>query len=258
MKRNIYYQTMFKRQNLIKEFFLNFFLSIASYPRLILEVFIRKNMGRRYFRASSAISVAIILFIIPLLVPLIASLFRPYGNQFEFSELLKGNWLWYTFIVVFLGFSYLRYKDVKFLKAQFDFNHFSLSSGDVLPFFYQIKYKGKPFSIRTIEIFIEPLLFLIIGIILVLIDQKAVGFLFVICSGIYSLSYSGAYMRGDNFILDKIDEHISGEELSRTFVSDEEPKRGFRFYGEKPSSQEMREEFIDYILVDDDEITDAE
>ncbi|OJV55775.1 MAG: hypothetical protein BGO31_16910 [Bacteroidetes bacterium 43-16] len=248
MKKNMYYKTLYQRKNLIKEFLLNLFIELSSHPRMVLEVFIRKKMGRRYFRTSTAITVAVALFIIP---------FFWSNLRQDFIQIISDNWLWYLFIPVFLFFSFLRYKDIKHIKSQFDFNHFSLSTGEIHPLFHKIKINGKPFSVRTIEIFLEPLLFFLIGLFLIFIDQNSLGWLLVICSAIYSLSYSGTYMHGDNFILDRIDNIISGEEIYRTFVSDDEPSRGFRFYGDKPTSKEMREEVLENIIVDDEEITDA-
>ena len=54
MTKNLYYRTVFMRVNSIKEIILGFFLAIASYPRMLLEVFTRKNMGERYFSLATA------------------------------------------------------------------------------------------------------------------------------------------------------------------------------------------------------------
>lgn len=63
MKKNLYFQTMFQRTNGIKMIILDFFLSIASWPRLMIEVFIRKNFGERYFSLAAAITITVILFL---------------------------------------------------------------------------------------------------------------------------------------------------------------------------------------------------
>jgi len=60
MKKNLYYRTVFQRRNIIKELLFSIFMEIASLPRFVIEVFIRKNMGRRYYRPSFAIITAII------------------------------------------------------------------------------------------------------------------------------------------------------------------------------------------------------
>ncbi len=264
MAKNLYFRTMFKRQNIFKETILNFFLAIASYPRLVLEVFLRKNMGRRYFTLASAITVAVVFILIPFFK---MDYFLPnsfsmgyYGYQKEesgFFGTIKSNWLWYIFTLTFCYFSYLRHKDVERIKSQFDMNHFSLSSGETLPFFHTLKYKGKPFSSRMIETCLEPLPFFIFGFLLLFLGQTSLGVLLVICSIVYALSYAGAYMKGDHFIMDIIDNVICNQELSRTFTNDEPTQRGFRFYGEKPESEALREEALDGFFDDGKDFSDA-
>lgn len=257
MKKNLYYREMFRRRNVIKEALLNLFMGLTSFGRLIIEVFIRKNMGRRYFKFSGAILTALGLFIVPFL-PVLFSFARSYGERLTFWGTIKEYWIWYVFIGIFLYFSYLRYKDVKRIKVQFDMEHFSLSSGDTLPFYLNLKFNGKPFSVRVLEIFIEPLPFFIGGIFLLLIGFKLLGALFIFSAIIYCISYSRAYMIGDNFIMDKIDEVICNQQLSQTFVRDEPASKGFRFYGEKPESEDFREETFKQFFEDEDDFSEPE
>ena len=58
VQKETYFRTMFKRQNVVKNFIISLFESSTSFGRLIIEVFIRKNMGRRYFKLSGAIITA--------------------------------------------------------------------------------------------------------------------------------------------------------------------------------------------------------
>ncbi|WP_286913361.1 hypothetical protein [Flavobacterium sp. UBA4197] len=256
MKKNLYYREMFQRRNVIKEGLLNLFTGLTSFGRLIIEVFIRKNMGRRYFKFSESILTALSLFIVPFL-PMVFSFARSFGERLSFWGTIKEYWMWYVFIGIFLYFSYLRYKDVKHLKAQFDMEHFSLSSGDTLPFYLNLKMNGKPFSIRTLEVFIEPLPFFIGGLFFLLIGFKLLGALFIFSSIIYCISYARAYMIGDHFIMDKIDEVICNEQLSKVFVKDEPASKGFRFYGEKPESEPLREEAFKHFFEDDDDFSEV-
>lgn len=261
MKKNLYYRTVLQRKNLIKETIFNFFLGFASFPRLVIEVFIRKNMGRRYFKRSSATLVAFFLLLLPFLVKFFLSPFTSrygYHHQDGFWDTIKSHWMWYLFVVAFSFFSYLRYKDVKHIKDVFDMNHFSLASGDILPYFQTLKHKGKHFTIRNIEIYIEPAHAFLAGIFFIIIGHSFLGWFLIICAICYSFSYAAAYMKGDNFILDKIDEIITNEELSHTFISDEPTKRGFRFYGEKPDSEEWRKKAYEkFYEEEDDDFSDA-
>ena len=44
-KSNLYFQHVYGRKNLLMEFFNEVFLKISSYPRMVIEVMIRKNYG---------------------------------------------------------------------------------------------------------------------------------------------------------------------------------------------------------------------
>lgn len=250
-KKHHFYREVFRRKNLIKDFLLPLFLSIASYPRMILEVFIRKNFGERYFSFATAITVFTILLILPF-----AFSFNYYGMyQPDLWSVLKENKLWYSFCIFFLYISYQRKEEIKRLPSVFDFSRFSLYGGDIHPFLIDLIYKQKAFTIRQAEIFIEPLFFFLIGLALSIIGQAPLGILIIICSLLYSLSYSGAYYLGDNFIMDKIDEMICSEELVNTFVSDLPPSetRGFHVFGRKPASEDKRRKVYEHMTSEDED-----
>jgi len=248
MKKNLYYRRVFERRNQLKEVFLMFFWSIASYPRLILEVFLRRNMGRRYYSFASGITVWVILFIIPFL--------SGDALRYGFFENIKMHKLWYLFWAVFGVFAYIRYKEVKTIAHEFDFKHFSLSTGVRYSFFYDLKFNGKPFTPRQIEIFIEPLPVFILGILLFFVGQVHLALLFAISAFVYSQSYAAAYMLSDNFILDKIDEIICNEGLNDTFVHDQPSHNGFEYNGIKPQSEEWRKKIYDQMF-DDEDVSEA-
>ncbi len=251
MKKSIYYKTVFQRKNVIKDFLLKLFLSIASYPRMILEVFIRKNFGERYFSFATAITI----FVILLLIPALSS--RYYFNDFRFDgwDMLMENKLWYIFACAFLYVANQRRLEIERLPSVFDFARFSLSNGIIHPFFQKLVLDKSNYTIRQIEIFIEPLVFLAIGLLLAPMGQAPLSILLVVCSIIYSLSYSAAYYLGDQFIMDKIDEMIASEEMVNAFVNDLDPSqtRGFNFIGRKPASPERRRQMCDDMVSDDDD-----
>lgn len=249
MKKNLYYRNVLQRRNKLKEAFLMFFWGIASYPRLILEVFLRKNMGCRYYSFSSCVTILVLLFIIPMM----------FGDtlRYGFFEHFKEHKLWYLFCITFIFYGYRRYKEVKRIEGEFDFQHFSLSTGLKYDFFYSLKFNGKTFTPRQIEIFIEPLPVLILGILLLLIDQVHLGLLFIVCSIIYSQSYAAAYMLSDHFILDKIDEIICNEGLNDTFVHDKPSEKGFEYNGIKPKTEAWRKKIYDQMFDEDEDVTSA-
>lgn len=265
MKKNLYYRTVFRRENVIKKAIYDFFLGIASYPRLLLEVFIRKNFGERYFSVASVLTIAAIMLFFPGIINSIMGLFMDVRNMGSFSGGDYGDYrhsnsffsespIWYLFIVAFLIFSTLRYLEIRRNPSVFDFKKFSLSTGEINPLFYKIQLFGKPISTRWIEIYFEPLLFFIVGIILYLINHK-LGVLICISAICYSLSYAGAYRNGDNFVMDKIDEMILNENQYDSFVGNAEADKtaGIRFYANRPNSEELREKVLKSFTEDDDD-----
>ncbi|WP_276366255.1 hypothetical protein [Chryseolinea sp. H1M3-3] len=82
-----------------------------------------------------------------------------------------------------------------------------------------------------------------------------VGLLLIVCALLYRLSYIGVYRLGDDFVMDKIDEMISNEQLFDSFIDDKdaEETKGFRFYGRKPESGEFRRTLVESFIEDDEE-----
>ena len=255
MKKNIYYQTTYKRTNFLKEAFLSFFLAISSYPRLLLEVFIRRNFGERYFSFSGALFILVFLAFVPLYAEYGFSLFSSYGysyHSFRWSSFLGHNLTWYAFLAGFLYMSILRNEEVKRLPSVFDFQRFSLSTGLIHRRFSNFNINGRFFSTRKIEIWLEPAFFFGIGFVLYLLEQN-LGILLMMCSVIYSLSYSAVYHQGDHFVMDKIDEMICSEELVASFVDGRNPDetRGFNFYGRRPANPETRRKIAETFVEDE-------
>lgn len=263
MTKNLYYRTVFRRTNLIKERIFAFFLFIASYPRVLIEVFIRKNFGERYFSLATCFTVAGFLMIIPILLKRLAIFNGIRSDNWESameaikvyqSPVLKIYWQWYVFTVVFLVFSFIRWKEVRRSPSVFDFKRFSLHTGDILPFFNNLTINDKKPSIRAIETFWEPLGFFIVGLILYMMGQT-LGMLLIAAALCYSLSYYGAYNSGDHFVMDKIDEMILNEEMEAAFIGDAptDQTRGVRFYSRKPTSEELRRRVANSFIGDNDE-----
>jgi hypothetical protein len=256
MKKNLYYKTVYGRSNVLKNSILIFFFTFSSYPRLLLEVFIRKNFGERYFSFMSAITVTILLSIFPFVSAGISQMlsFGGYGRSFDLGDVFQHYFTWYLFLIAFMYKCMERNDEVKRLPSVFDFARFSLSTGERHPRILDFKWKGKRLDIREIETLVEPGLFFFIGLFLMLIGQS-VGTLLLISSIFYSLSYVAAYMIGDNFIMDRIDEMICNEELVNSFVEDKDSSetRGFSTYGRKPADPETRRRLADAFVEDFEE-----
>lgn len=250
MKQNLYYQTMYARRNMIKDFILGIFFKLSSYPRLLLEVFIRKNFGERYFNLASVITAAVVFAYLPWFVHVTSLFWR--GNLGHTGGFWPKYASWYIFLLAFLYFSYRRWQEVKRNPSAYDFAKFTLYSGDIDSRFRNLKISRNEASTRTIEILYEPVLFFILGILLLLLGQGA-GTMLIICSIFYSLSYAAAYKQGDDFIMDIIDQIILNEEMESAFINDEgaEETRGVRFYLHKPNGEDLRRATSSWITADD-------
>ena len=243
MKRNLYYRTVFRRHNIIAEAFLGFFLAFCSWPRLVLEVFLRRNMGERYFSMASAISIAILLALFPLGLSALADRFHRPISQTSF---LLHYATWYGFTAAFLYRSYQRQEEIKHLPSVYDFKRFSLSTGLIHPWFWKLEFLGKQGDERQISTLLEPGFCFAVGLGLAILGQS-IGSVLIWCSLFYALSYQAAYRNGDHFVMDKIDERIANEELVKSFVEGYSPDdtRGFSFLGRRPADPDMRRQLVD-------------
>ena len=243
--KNLYFDQVFRRENVIMKALHDFFFAIASFPRLLIEVFLRKDFGCRYYSFASAMTVAVILLAWPV------AICQGFALNSEPAETAIGRmmrptffshyFVWYLYTAAFIFFSWCRKKEIDRNPSTFDFGHFSLSTGTIHGFFHNLRFRGKSLSPRTIQIWVEPALFFALGVILFL-GRQNIGIVIMVAAICYSFSYAAAYKKGDDFVLDTIDEMIVNEEKEDAFVNDEEPEntRGVRFYTRKPKDKELR------------------
>lgn len=250
MKQNLYYRSTFKRFNVFKSSILGLAWAMASYPRLLLEVFIRRDFGHRYFSLSSCITIFVILALLPMARP-------GYGfSPDTLYYLIFEQPLWYIYLVAFLVFSIKRHKELKVKPGHYDGKWFSMSTGEIHDWFFELKFKGKPFSNRTIEIWLEPAPFFLAGLILILL-QSSLGILLVACAIAYNLSYSAAYASGDGIIWDIIDNKLMVDATEKYYVDDEDTEgtKGVRFYTNRPDDKQLGKTISDALNQKDDDGT---
>tara|TARA_R110000868_G_scaffold1211_4_gene9403 strand:- start:18319 stop:19080 length:762 start_codon:yes stop_codon:yes gene_type:complete len=240
MKQKSYFKQVFRRTN-FKLGFLSFFYSICSVPRLLLEVFLRKNMGSRYF--SFGLSIILFSFF------LVTLLFSAFSKAAAYSALGSNGYALGIFGILFFVFANKRRSEINSDPTHVSFDEFSLSTGELTGWFKSKKENGA--SLRTIEIWLEPLPFLVGGLVLLLFPiSRLLGLIFLLCSILYSLSYMGAYALARDFIMDKIDEKIAGEEMGQALKSgfSGHEARGFTNRSPIPSNEEHREQLYKLIL----------
>lgn len=245
-----YFHVVYRRTNILADGLLHIMQMLLSWPCLIVEVFLRSHMGRRHFSMVSAILAFALLIVIPVVVARMGSM-GYYGGG-GFGYILGKNATWYAFALAFLGFSFYRRKEIGSKTSEYDYGHFSLSSGESLPLFDRLENYGLKVNPRRTAIFYEPAVFLIAGLLLAVMGQ-AVGLLLMFCGLCYSWNNVLAYRRGDDFILDKIDEAICKEELAANFLGEKKASqsRGFNFYGFRPGNPDLRRKIVDSFSDDD-------
>ncbi len=216
-----------RRYNFFYGLILGVALGISSYPRLLLEVFIRKNFGKRYFQIGLCLLCVLVLGAWPRVRAFFK--FDEWLNADNYQHGANDNyWIpyltWYIFLALFLVFSFIRYFEILRQPPGLNMNRKGTYSGDHLLFFTTFgrpetknrlragkvtaeERKGLRFnSTKFVEVVLEPLPFFILGLILYFLGQK-LGVLLITCSVIYSLGYHAAYLHMDEELQDVIDKN---------------------------------------------------
>jgi hypothetical protein len=265
MRINYYYKQVFERKNPAKDFLLTFLMWIAAGPRMLCQVYIRKNFGERYFTLLGTSIVILFFALMPFIFGGVSNLFTHlfrgsssygYGDYSDYDPsfwgVIKKNALWYLYLVGAVVMSIKRSKEITSSRSSFDFNKFSYYSGDILPQIWQLKIFGKPVNPRQIEKFIEPGIFLALGILLALM-KLSIGTLFIICSFFYWLGNTIAYYIGDFAMLDIIDKMIANISFKEAMTNKKQfdEKTKFRVYSRPIEDPEEGEKIYNNSFVDD-------
>lgn len=266
-EKTLQYSSRFGRdESWLKLIIWQFFLIFQSPGRMLIEVFIRRDFGERYFRLSTAIGIFLFLVLWPL-KPLVEReimgfyLSGPYGRDLpDLYSQQDHTWhflsygLWYVYAGLFLWVCIGHHKAMKRAPSVFDFARYSMSSGYINKKFADMaKNFGREGDIRFIEIWLEPLPFFLIGFMLSGMGQQ-LGPLLMASAVVYSFSYRMAYRWGDNYVMDIIDNMIVNRDLTASFVDDVDPSEtgGYRFLGRKPSDPRKRRAVLDNRMPDED------
>lgn len=245
MKKNLYYRTVLRRRNLLYENLLAIFLSLSAIFRVFIENIIRRSMGERYFSYVGSIIICWILVIYPIVITGLVGIFFSL-SKVDWETLFKQYTTWYAYTWFLIKCTKKRRQEVLREPSVFDFKRFSLSGGYLEEFYIQFIPKKILLNPRKCDIIGEPLPFFIVGLLLMIMSQP-LGYIFVVSSIIYSISYVAAYYNGDNLVMDMIDEIILNEEMESSFVGDEEmsQNRGVQFFMRKPNGEELRRKTVD-------------
>ncbi len=253
-----------RSESFVKVVILGIFDLFASPCRALIEVFIRKDFGERYFRLSTVIATFLFLALIPVwpyvLLVLFSTVFPVFsvlGAQVDAAYADSSIWIkflgWYIYLFAFLWMGIQHHRSMKDRPSALEVPQYSYYSGRKLAFFWNIEIGGRRADPRLIECWLEPAPFFIAGIFLTLIGQ-ALGPLLIVSSIVYAISYRVNYAAGDNLIMDMVDQKILNEELESSFLydKDEQETRGYRFLGRKPNDPEMRKALLGMMTEEED------
>ncbi|MGK4567329.1 hypothetical protein [Flavobacterium sp. 3HN19-14] len=243
------------RVNLLKYNIFGMLTGFASYHRLMIEVFTRKNFGERYFNLASALTVAIFLAMLPVAFTYIQygihiNTMRVYGGlggMVEPQEFKVKWWAyisWYAFIALFLKYSWKHKKAQRPTKSLFDFTKYSQYDGDIHPIFREQKFSFIETNTKNIECYFEPAPFFICGFFLALIGQYF-GWFLMLSSIVYCVSYIAAYEASKHDLLSQIDQIILNEDMEKVFVKGMAGRVKYR--GIVPDSEDERRQLLPFV-----------
>jgi hypothetical protein len=254
-----FYRSVFCANLVFIVWWWNLVKAIGGFFQIIPAVFLRKNMGERYYSTTNVrIWIVILIFLPPLYAKIDSSLMDLLDFDFYkpiYNPLLSriGTWYgygtWYAFIVLFAYFATQRRKEIKRSRSSFDRSNFSKYSGDIEEFTERWGYKlfGMANDTRKIETIVEPLIIAVVGLGLWILNQKIGGFL-IITSVFYAWSYWAAYRIGDNAMLNILDENYLKRQLSQiVHESGKLFRGGARLFGRFPKNLDDQKDFVDTI-----------
>ncbi|MEO9803432.1 MAG: hypothetical protein ABJF04_09305 [Reichenbachiella sp.] len=219
--QNLYFRNVIKRENPILKLISGLGQILEGPPRLLLCVFLRKDMGERHFNIASASTLGFALFL-----PFVFYIFGAYENSALLMWTRYFNVIWGLFVIGFMAMSYRHHKEQGFSLTRYDFDKFSLHEGrHNLPWERLLSRLNLNPELTPIliEIVLEPLIVFIAGFVLVVIPfSRAVGVVLILSSIAYSISYIGAYWRSRNDLLDKNDEGIMNRQFADVLIGDVE------------------------------------
>lgn len=215
-KENSSYRATIKRVNYFKLMLYSMVYVYSSIPRGIVECFLKRNQGERTFSLVNSILSLIIMTFIPLISEGILRYNLKRGfylltRHVDMADFFLKYTTWYLFLIAFLFAFIKRNDEVRYGPSIYKLGQHTLYPGDPHPLFRSLMNSGYKITIRTVETLLEPGVFVIAGLLLMLLNQP-IGKFLVCCGFIYSLSLCAAYRVGDEQIMDLLDKIVEAEE----------------------------------------------
>lgn len=209
--------------------FFGMFYVFSTYPKILIEVFTRRNFGRRYFYLTKCLILAFVLGIIPYLFWV--RLVSMYENEKWIRgitppdpvDFWKHHVAGYVFLALFLFFSFKRWIEIGHFVGKVQTEKSSRFTGMPLDFFWTF---GRRETIRKekqgnlseeekatlkynsgwlVECILEPLPFFLLGVLL-LYTLQLFGLVLCVAAIFYSFGYIYSYMKSTENMQDIADE----------------------------------------------------
>ncbi len=259
-KRNIFIEINQGRTNYVKEILVGFLMLFASHGSAIIEVFMRKKFGERHITLAQSIGIFIaIIYAFPLYafiyLTLTSSVFgMSFSKKIEMATQATDRFLT-LFMLVFLIFSIYHRLEIRRYGTTYDFKRFSLSDGEIMPFWWKIIGKNYGFGKITyylVVVLLEPAIPILLGLLFMLIPfTRITGVLIFACGVLFMIRNFHKAQLGRNWVLDNIDKQISGQMKYDVFVGRKPKKdtKGIYLPIELPDDDETRKTL--YNIVED-------
>lgn len=243
-KRNIFIEINQSRTNHAREFIISFFMLGASGGSAIVEVFLRKKFGERYITLAQSIGLFFLLNIGYIWL----------DNLFRF-RIDGGGVFMFIFSCAFLVFAIIHRLEISRYGTAYDFKRFSLSDGEIAPFWYKIIGRKIGFikvNHYLVTVLLEPAIPIIVGVLFTMIPfTRPVGVVLIICGFFFGANNFSKAQQGRNWVLDNIDKKISNEMKYDVFIGRKPKKdtKGIYLPIELPEDEKTRKSL--YNLVED-------
>ncbi|MBK7856645.1 MAG: hypothetical protein IPJ79_18665 [Bacteroidetes bacterium] len=221
--------------------------SIApNWSILLLEVFIRKNFGKNYFSLGKALLIWLKLTLFPLLITAAYLLYMRYKNPavwhesppvFIYHNFIRFGFIsWYLFSIAYLIAVIKRHMEMP-KSSDIDYEKSSAYGGDYHP--WLLKKYGPQTTRRKFETNLEPMIFLVSGLVLALMGEY-LGFLLMLAALVNRSKYKAVYKQADKEIQSRIDYNMAASwqsEIDENFI-DYYKRKGVE-QNQKPESERL-------------------
>jgi len=261
-KRNIFIEMHKGRTNYLKEIIVGFLMLFASQASAIVEVFLRRKFGERYITLAQSIGLfALIILTIPAIIYFqltfqssLAGFGLTFSKKLSFMIQSVDRFL-ALFMIVFLARSIYHRLEIKRYGTAYDFKRFSLSDGEIFPFWWKIIGQDFGFGKVTyylVVVLLEPAIPILLGLFFTLIPfTRLTGILIFICGVLFLIRNFNKAQQGRDWVLDNIDKKISNEMKYDVFIGRKPKKdtKGIYLPIELPEDEETRQAL--YNMVED-------